>query len=59
MGLKLSFRASNSRYSYRRGRNEKNESRMVFEKLKAAFFEHLTHTKIHFSKSRVFEKTPF
>ena len=37
--------ATNSRYSYRRGRNEKNESRMVFENLKATFLEHHTHTR--------------
>src|SRR6516165_10332439 len=42
--LKVLPRASNSRYSYRRGRNEKNESRTVFENLKAAFLESLTHT---------------
>src|SRR5262249_54105860 len=41
---------SNSRYSYRRGRNEKNESRMVFEKLKAAFLEHLKHDRIIYRK---------
>ena len=35
---------SNSRYSCRRGRNEKNESRTGFEYLKATFCEHLTHT---------------
>src|SRR5262245_14133504 len=29
---------------YRGRRNEKKESRMVFEKLKATFSEHLTHT---------------
>src|SRR4029077_9600845 len=49
--------ASNSRYSYRRGRKEKNESRTVFENPKAAFFEHLTHTrfisrKVGFSRRR-------
>src|SRR5262249_33654348 len=47
--------ASNSRYSYRGGRKEKNESRMVFENLKAAFLQHLTHTsfisrKVGFSR---------
>ena len=37
--------ASNSRYPCRRGRNEKNESRTVFENLKATFLEHLTHAR--------------
>ena len=37
---------SNSRYPCQRGRNEKNESRTGFEKLKATFLEHLTHTSL-------------
>src|SRR5215471_13940842 len=44
-GLEVLPSASNSRYSYRRGRNEKNESRTVFENLKGAFSEHFTHTR--------------
>ena len=41
--LRLVNRAFERYVRYRGGRNEKNESRMVFENLKAAFSEHLTH----------------
>jgi hypothetical protein len=43
--LRLVNRAFERYVRYRRGRNEKNESRTVFENLKAAFSEHLTHTR--------------
>ena len=42
--LRLVNRAFERYVRYRRGRNEKNESRTVFENLKAAFLESLTHT---------------
>src|SRR6516162_8580853 len=43
--LRLVNRAFERYVRYRRGRNEKNESRTVFENLKATFLEHLTHTR--------------
>jgi hypothetical protein len=49
-GIKFSILVSKSR-------NEKNESRTVFENLKAAFSEHLTHTRF-ISRKLGFSNSP-
>jgi hypothetical protein len=59
MALKFSLLRSNSRYPYRRGGNEKNKSRTIFENLKGGFLRHLTHTRYISRKLGFSRRCPF
>jgi len=56
--LRLVNRAFERYVRYRRRRNEKNESRTVFENLEATFSELFTHTRFISRKVGFFENVP-